>query len=131
MKTFSWKKINDKFEWNPQSVLEYFYLKQNIVIPPNLKRKIPETVKHFAKHPYPSGSCFVLNLDKVLENASSPSDLYIYLELASERNKFDYFMRGVKYLPLVMLHDYLYDWVKINPMLKIIDDKIHFKYEQE
>lgn len=131
MITFSWKKINDKFRWNPQSVLEYFYLKQNLKVPPFLVRKIPEKVKLEAKKAYPSGSCFILNINKALLETTDPNYLYMYLELASQRNKFDYVIRGWKHLPLILVNDYLLNWVHLNPMLEIKNDNIYFKYEQE
>ena len=131
MINFSWKKINDKFGWNAYSVLEYFYLKQGIDVPPFLRKRIPKEVKLAAREAYFKGACFIIEIDKVLKEATDPSHLYIYLELASMRNKFDYTIRGVKYLPLAMVPDYLLSWVEINPMLEVKNENIYFKYEQE
>lgn len=131
MINFSWKKVNDNLAWNPFAVLEYFYLKSNIEIPTFLKRKVPEIVKRAVKLPYPSGPCYILNIHEALENTTDPNHLYVYLELASKRNKFDYAIRGVKYLPCIMVEDYLLEWVERNPMLKVENNNIYFKYEQE
>lgn len=131
MINFSWKSINDKFGWNAYSVLEYFYLKQGIDVPPFLRKKIPKGVKLAAKEPYSKGACFIIEVDKALKEATDPSYLYVYLELASMRNKFDYIIRGVKHLPLAMVPDYLLSWVEINPMLEVKNENIYFKYEQE
>lgn len=128
---FSWKKINDKFDWNAYSVLEYFYLKQNITPPLFLIRKIPEKVKKEAMLPYPPGNCFLVNINRVLSLAREPNDLYLYLELASKRNVFDYNIRRMTYLPTILAEEYQLQWVEINPLLHIEDNNIYFKYEQE
>lgn len=128
---FSWKKINDKFGWNANSVLEYFFLKREILPPCYLHRKIPKEVVNFAKLPYPSGPCFIKNIDDVLKFAKTPQDLYMYLELASKRNVFDYHVRGALYLPLPLVEEYHTEWVERNPLLKIKNDKVYFKYEEQ
>lgn len=128
---FSWKKINDKFDWNATSVLEYFYLKHGMEVPAYLGRKVPEKVKKAARLPYESGPCFIINSEAVLREAKSPNDLYLYLELASKRNVFDYMIRGVKHLPLALVPKYLVEWVEISPIMKIETDNVYFKYEQE
>lgn len=128
---FSWKKINNKFGWNAHDVLQYFYIKQNIKIPPFLNRKIPKRVKIETSKSYPLGPCFILNIDEVLENTEYPNDLYIYLELASMRNRFDYSIRGQTTLPLLFVPEYLTEIIHINRLLTIKDEKVYFKYEQE
>jgi len=128
---FSWKKINDKFGWNAYSVLEYLFLARGIKPPPYLRSKIPENVKKEAKRPADPGPCFILNLDKALLEAKNPNDLYMYLELASRRNIFDYLIRGILYLPIVLVPEYLKEWIYVNPMLEIEKDNVYFKYEQE
>ena len=88
-------------------------------------------VKQEAKQEYFKGPCFLVNIDEALQNYSSPNDLYIYLELASKRNIFDYLTRGTLYLPTIMIPEYLNGLVETNPMLKVENDKLYFKYEQE
>lgn len=128
---FSWKKINDKFDWNAYSVLEYFFLNQNLKIPPYLNRKIPERVKKAATGHYESGPCFLVNPNIALQSATDPAYLYNYLELASLRSMFDYKIRGVRTLPEVLIPTYLVEWVKLNPMLEVKNGNVYFKYEQE
>jgi hypothetical protein len=128
---FSWRKINNKFGWNAYCVLEYFFLNQNLPIPPYLCRKIPYKVKKAATGKYIRGPCFLINPNEVLLNAKEPNDLYMYIELASKRNIFDYYIRGIKHLPLILVPEYLIEWVKINPMLEIKNENVYFKYEQE
>jgi len=127
---FSWKKINDKLDWNALSVLEYFFLKQEISLPYYLTRKIPKGVWKCAYEPYPSGTCFIKNINEVLKGAEAPNELYMYLELASKRSVFDYRMRGILYLPLPLIEEYQLQWVELNPLLKIKENKIYFKYEE-
>ena len=38
---FSWKKINNKFDWKGEEVIQYFYEKQGIEFPPFVNKKIP------------------------------------------------------------------------------------------
>ena len=128
---FSWKKINDNLDWNAQSVLEYFFLKRKIPIPKYLNRQIPKKVKEAAKSYYPKGSCFVKNIDEVLKGTETPNDLYMYLELASKRNVFDYHIRGILYLPVALVEEYQLQWVELNPLLKIENNKVHFIYEEQ
>lgn len=128
---FSWEKINNKFDWSAFNVLEYFFLKEGVKYPSYLLRKIPEKVKEVAKLPYPSGDCYIIDIGTVLREASSPNELYRYIELASRRNMFDYHMRGVKHLPLALAEEHEISWIEINPMMKIENDNIYFKYEQE
>lgn len=128
---FSWKKINDKFGWNAYSVLEYFYLQQEIEIPPFLYRKIPLNVRKQAMYPYIKGPCYLINIDLALQNAIDGLNLYNYIELASKRNVFDYNIRGILYLPTVLAEEYHLSLAEVNPMLEIREDKIYFKYEQE
>ena len=128
---FSWKRINNKFGWNAVKVLQYFYLIQKV---DSIFLKIyrPENlVKKEAEKGYYRGPCFILNIDKALKWASSSNDLYIYLELASKRNIFDYKARGIVYLPIALIPEYLMGLVETNPMLEIKEDKLYFKYEQE
>jgi len=128
---FSWKKINDNLDWNAHSVLEYFFLKQEILPPCYLTRKIPKKVKEAVSWPYPSGACFIININEVLVGAESPNDLYMYLELASKRNIFDYHIKNALYLPIPLVEEYQLQWVELNPLLKIEKSKVYFKYEEQ
>ena len=128
---FSWKKVNDKFDWNVHSVLEYFFLMQDIKPPAYLRSKIPKDVRVAAELPYVPGPCYILDIDGVLNGAVAPNDLYMYLELASKRNVFDYLMRGVRHLPIVLVEEYKIQWIELNPLLTIEKNNSYFKYEQE
>lgn len=128
---FSWKKINDILHWNAVNVLNYFYLKQGIKPIPYLRYHTSELVKQEVKKPYIPGNCYLLNIDDALRNASDPQHLYIYLELASKRNIFDYRMRGTTTLPIALVPEYQQNWIEYNPMLHIENEKIMFIYEQE
>jgi hypothetical protein len=126
---FSWKKINNKFGWNAQSVIQYFYCKRGIK-PQFYLGPIKKNVIAEASKPWPTGYCYLVNVDEVLRMAQDPNYLYYYLELASKRDLFDYKMRAVVYLRVQFVPEYLMGLVDMNPMLEIRDDKIYFKYEQ-
>ena len=126
---FSWKKINNKFGWNARSVLQYFYAKRGIEPKFYLGNK-KQTILKEAVKPWPTGYCYLINIDKVLEEATDPNYLYYYLELASKRDLFSYQIRGIRYLPIQFVPEYLMGLVETNPMLEVKDEKVYFKYEQ-
>ena len=126
---FSWKKINNKFGWNAHNVLQYFYAKRGLRSQFYLGNK-KYTILREATKPWPPGDCFIVNIDLVLREATDPTYLYYYLELASKRNLFDYKLRGITYLPVQLVPEYLMGLVETNPMLEVKDEKIYFKYEQ-
>ena len=126
---FSWKKINNRFGWNAQQVLQYFYCKRGIKSQFYLGEKKYNVIREASK-PWPEGDCYIINLDEVLRMAQDPNYLYYYLELASKRNLFDYKLRGINYLPIQFVPEYLMGLVDTNPMLEVRDEKIYFKYEQ-
>lgn len=109
------------------NVLEYFYLKQELKVPSHLKKF--RKVKYEAAKPYPKGPCFILNLDDLLEDNNDLNHIYTYLELASKRNVFDYLMRGVDYLPLALVPEYLLGLIETNPLLEVYNGNVYFKYE--
>lgn len=121
---FSWKKINDKLGWNASNVLRYLYDKRNI------KPQFYMFGNKKELFPFPKGECYFIDLDAALINAKDPNHLYIYLELASKRNLFDYKVRGITYLPIQFVPEYLMGLVETNPMLEVKDEKLYFKYEQ-
>lgn len=126
---FSWKKINNRFGWNAQRVIQYFYCKRGIKSQFYLGETKYDVIREASK-PWPQGDCYIINLDEVLRMAQDPNYLYYYLELASKRSLFDYKMRGISYLPVQFVPEYLMGLVDTNPMLEVKDDKIYFKYEQ-
>lgn len=75
---------------------------------------------------------YIINPHKLLENSlrGSDTELYIYLDLASKRNIYDY-----KYMKKSTLKSYYateYDVNKLhmNTLLEIKNDEIKFKYEE-
>lgn len=126
---FSWKKINNKFGWNATNVLQYFYAKRGIK-PKFYLGNSKYTVLREASKPFPTGHCYIINIDKVLQKARDPHSLYYYLELACKRDLFAYKLRGITYLSLQFVPEYLMGLVDTNPMLEVKDEKIYFKYEQ-
>jgi len=127
---FSWKKINDKLDWKAFDVMNYFFLKHNHKCPYS-DWKIKSKVKKEVEKPYPKGPCFLINSDPLFTNKHSLNDIYLYIELASKRNLFDYQMRGVKSLPLILVPEYLKGIIETNPLITVKNGNIYFKYEQE
>jgi hypothetical protein len=83
-----------------------------------------------------SKSSYILNLEGFLRNRlrGSKEELFVYLELLSQRNSFDYYnTKGrVSYLPIWKVSE-LYDInkLKANRLLEIDEHNIHFIYEIE
>jgi hypothetical protein len=124
---FSWEKINNRLGWNGYKVLGYFYYKQNIST--KMRLNTSKEVINFAHEPYPDGPCFLVNINEALENTTDPGYLYNYLELASKRNIFDYKMRGIKALPVILVPEYLEGFLSTNPMLEVKNGNVYFKFE--
>ncbi len=130
---FSWKKINDRLDWEPINVITYFYYKiPTVEIPRLFKSGINRKVMLAVRNPLPKGSCYILNIEDLLEDKhGSISDIYLYLQLASKRHIFDYNMRGITYLDIATLEEYEKVWAKYSPLVTIDTHKIYFKYEEQ
>lgn len=77
------------------------------------------------------GSNFLLNPEKFLND--KVTDLYYkvqYLKLASLRNYYDYIEFGYKFLDITLYPDLNINAIRSNPLLKITNTKIYFKYEE-
>ena len=86
-------------------------------------------IKEVLKSKQISGTSFLLN-EKDLLN-STEDDFYIasYVYLASFRNYSDYVLLGIKDLDLSYIPDIDIERYKSNPLLRINDRTIKFKYE--
>lgn len=128
---YDWEKIKKICEYKEENILMFFFLKRSIRIPTHLGHSVPKKLIDLAILPYPSGDSYILNIDKLLTNATNYTikDLFIYIKLASERSLFDYKIRGIKSLPLAFVETAELDFVKRNPLLIINDDEIQFIYE--
>lgn len=128
---YSWKRINNRFDWKPHEVLQYFYANRQLKIPTFLGRRSPKPIR-LGELNYYKGPCFLINPDDLLNDAKSIHDLYDYIELASRRNIFDYNIRRSIHLPKYLMPE-MYDEARIinNPYLSVDDTNVYFKYEQE
>lgn len=131
MVTYSWQKINNKFDWNYYNVVAYFFLKENVKVPADIKKGITTKVVAEAHKPYPKGPCFILNLKELLESNSRAIDIYNYLEIASLRNGFDYKVRHTTTVPLALLEEYHLQYVDSHPLIEVENETIYLKYEEQ
>jgi hypothetical protein len=77
------------------------------------------------------GHNFLLNPDYILEDrVTDVLYIYQYILLASKRNYAAYQLYGIKYLPLSHFPDLNLDSIKTNPLLKITQTEVQFKYEE-
>lgn len=92
---------------------------------PNLRTGVPHVRSKL------SGSSFILNLSKLLENCKNydPDHVVQYIELCSKRDYLLYKAYGIKELDLSFYPDIKLEVIKHNPLLHIVKNKIYFKYE--
>lgn len=79
---------------------------------------------------------YLLNFEGLLRNRlrGSKEELFVYLDLCSYRNSFNYFNTNgrVKDLPIWKISNtYDIDKLKANRLLEIDENNIHFIYEEE
>ena len=78
-----------------------------------------------------SGTSYILNIDS-LERAKVPSEYMAqYIMLASRRSYYLYKSIGQIYLDLLDYPDLILSRVSSNPLLRIENDRMYFKYEEE
>jgi hypothetical protein len=75
---------------------------------------------------------YILNYSRVLENElkATDSELYIYLDLASHRNYYDYKYNKSNTLKNVFITKYDINKLYMNRLLRIEGGNIAFKYEE-
>lgn len=105
------------------AALYYFY--KGIIIPKSSRDRFKPVRK------LREGSSFLLNpasffLDTKTENIYKAQ----YIKLAGRRSYMDYVQNHVVILNLSMYPDINLSAIKTNPIIKIIDNHIHFKYEE-
>lgn len=78
-----------------------------------------------------TGNSYLINPRPLLESDKGVDILYKmqYVELAARRDYSLYKLYGIKTLPLSYYPDLNLQAIKHNPLLTIINNEIHFKYE--
>jgi hypothetical protein len=75
------------------------------------------------------GDSYIINPHRVLTDRNSNIESKIqYIELACMRNYFDYKLAGDSTLELLLVDP---TTIQHNPLLKVVNNKIHFKFEGE
>ena len=128
---YDWGKIERICNYDRVNILHYFYLKEKIWIPSYLPKKFEHKVYLKSKELYPIGNSYMLNIVSLLKNEEhcTIDQVYNYLLLASMRPHFEYKIRGVNTLPVIIAEAINLDLN--NPLIKIANDKIYFKYETD
>lgn len=75
------------------------------------------------------GHSFILNATSFFQDTSDIAHKAQYIRLAGRRDYSLYKLYRVTYLDLSYFKDIDLDAIKHNPLLKITDNKIYFKYE--
>lgn len=77
------------------------------------------------------GNSWILKPDALFDYSSiDPAYLVQYIKLAARRSYSLYSFHGVKYLDLSFFPDISLEKIKTNPLIKINQNKIFFKYEE-
>jgi hypothetical protein len=121
---FDLKKLESKANSNYTNfveILRLHYLKKTI--PRSYKDKVKPVIglhgQSFLLNPKP---LFYAKVDLVYKVQ--------YIKLAARRNYIDYKLYGNKYLDVLHFPDLNVDAIQYNPLLKINDNKLYFKYEE-
>jgi hypothetical protein len=128
---FNWQYIKNMCGFDPINILQYLCFKENLWLPSYLPKNYPHHIYQVSKTPYPIGDSYILNIKPILMNQKGffVSDIYNYIQLASCRSYFDYKVKNITTLPVVIAKANSMDLN--NPLIKVIDENIHFKYETE
>lgn len=121
---FNLNKIKYHCDYNVVKILQFFYHNQKLKIPSTLG-KIP---KNLMRPFFYYGYSYILNLKGLLlnEQHKHPNELYEYIHLCSLRSLFDYKVKGITYLPLILLKN-----ANITGDLYTIENNnLYFKYEE-
>lgn len=127
MLLFDWTKIYNEANGSPSGIVRIFRMLVNREVPRNRKDPI---FKAYQKD-Y-SGRSFLLNGDVLLYNRYMYTNHQVaeYLGLAALRSSADYYAYGKITLPLIHCPVTEHEVVR-NPLLFIIDDEVHFIYEDK
>jgi len=87
------------------------------------------TLIEYTKEPRDSYLLNIVDLINTEKNATE-DELYIYLDLASRRNFYDYKYNRDCRLKTIVVNDYDIEKLKMNTLLKIENNEIKFKYEE-
>ena len=76
------------------------------------------------------GNSFIINPKDLFKNTTNVVYTCQYIKLAGRRSFLHYSAYGIKYLDLSYFPDINIEAIKFNYLLKITENKIHFKFEE-
>jgi hypothetical protein len=103
------------------SLLETFIIKRKPILYPSKKYNIDLNL---------SGKSWLLNPTALLSCTVEDAYKYQYLILASKRDYTLYLTYKLTSLPISYFPDLDLDKIRFNPLLRVQDNNIHFKYER-
>ena len=121
---FNLNRIKNHCDYEVVKILQFFYYNQKLKIPSTLGKITKKLMKPFSYRGY----SYILNLSGLLlnEQHKHPNQLYEYIYLCSLRSLFDYKVKRITYLPLILLQD-----ANITGDLYTIENNnLYFKYEE-
>jgi len=134
---YNWENIKKYTNNDINKILEY--LSNCYVLKGAMYDYLNSKSKNWAREIFTSKlekNSYLINIDNFIKNVenATPTEQYVYLDLASKRDIFTYFnTKGrVNYLQRWRLDDtYILKQLEQNRILNIDDNNIHFYYEEE
>ena len=122
---FNLQLLEERTSCDPKQLVETLRLHfQKKTIPRN-SRQLVKPLKNIV------GSSFILNPSPLFaDKTTDVSYIAQYIRLAGRRDYTTYKLYGHKYLDLSFFLDIDVNSIKTNPLLKITENKIYFKYEE-
>jgi len=78
-----------------------------------------------------AGYSFLLNPADILSDSQTdPAYIYHYIKLASHRNYADFSVFGRRTLDLSLFPHVSTNHIRHNPLLNVVNNQVHFKYEE-
>jgi hypothetical protein len=120
---FNMKILHNESENKPElmlKMLENFYLGK---IPKNKMDRVNFSSKNLV------GDSFILHPDRLFSSKADPRYKVQYIILAAKRDYMFHKIYGVNYLDLSYFPDLDINKIRGNPLMEVIDNKLHFKLE--
>ena len=116
---FNWINLVKESKGDPLSVVDLLKrFKENRIIKYGLRNKL-------------KGYSFLLHPSLILEDKTTDIlYIYQYLLLAARRDYSNYKLYGARTLPLSYYPDIDLSSISHNPLLKVINNELYFKYEE-
>ena len=130
---YDWEKVQRLCNGQPNDIVWYLAFRSGAYTKTlHYLRNVNKSLYTAAKRPLPVGYSYIINTEDLFNNESGAdiTEIYEYITLASNRQIFDYRVRGDSTLHLNIALALGID-VTYNSLLTVTNNIINFKYEQK